>query len=481
MTVHCPIATPFPVLYRRRMPTTAELESIDRQTLIHPFTSIRDHLEKGPLIITEADGIRIRDRAGNTYIDAMAGLWCVNVGYGRRELIDAMRKQAEKLPYYHSFASMSNEPAIELAQKLTAMVPLQKPRVFFANSGSEANDTQIKIVRYYNNALGRERKKKILSRIGAYHGVTLGATSLSGLASMHKIFDLPLPGFLHLSLPHYYRHAPEGVSEEEFSDQLAQELEELIEREGADTIAAMVMEPVMGAGGVIVPPAGYFERIVPILRRHDILIVADEVICGFGRLGTPFGSNFFDFEPDLMTVAKGLTSGYIPMSGCLVSEPVWEVLRDDSAERGPFAHGYTYSAHPVAAAVALANLGIIEDEKLFEKAADTGAYLQANLRSAFADHPLVGEIRGVGLIAGIELVADKSSKKAFEPGLTVGARLSKHLLSQGLISRAMRDTLALSPPLILEKDDVNEIVEAFSIGLDLLTKELADEGIWTRR
>ena len=460
------------------MPTTAELEAIDRKRILHPFTSISEHIDQGPLIIDGADGIRIRDRAGNSYIDAMAGLWCVNVGYGRRELVEAMTAQAAKLPYYHSFASMSNQPAIELAELLTSMAPGRLSHVFFANSGSEANDTQVKIVRYYNNALGRPAKKKILSRLGAYHGVTLGATSLSGLAPMHAVFDLPLEGFLHLSAPHHYRGAARGVSEEEFADTLAAELEELIEREGADTIAAMVAEPVMGAGGVIVPPRGYFERIVPILRRHDILLIADEVICGFGRLGTSFGSVHFGFEPDLMTVAKGLTSGYIPMSGCLVSDEVWEVLRDDSATRGPFSHGYTYSAHPIAAAVAVANLEVMRRDRLFERAADTGAYLQASLRDSFADHPLVGEVRGIGLIAGIELVADKETRAPFDAGLLVGRRLSNHLLRLGLISRAMRDTLAFSPPLILERADVEEIVAIFKEGLDLLTTELEAERIW---
>lgn len=461
------------------MSTSAELEELDRKRLLHPFTSISEHLDRGPLIIDSAEGIRIRDRAGKTYLDAMAGLWCVNVGYGRHELVEAMSLQAAKLPFYHSFASMSNQPAIELAELLTAMAPGTLSHVFFANSGSEANDTQVKIVRYYNNALGRPAKKKILSRQGAYHGVTLGAASLSGLAPMHAIFDLPLEGFLHLSSPHYYRGAEQGVSEEEFADALAAELEELIDREGADTIAAMVMEPVMGAGGVIVPPAGYFERIVPILRRNDILLISDEVICGFGRLGTSFGSVHFGFEPDLMSVAKGLTSGYIPMSGCLVSDAVWEVLRDDSVARGPFSHGYTYSAHPIAAAVAVANLELMSRDELFDKAADTGAYLQASLRGSFAEHPLVGEVRGVGLIAGVELVANKETREAFDPGQLVGRRLSDHLLRLGLVSRAMRDTLAFSPPLILEKADVDEIVGIFREGLTLLSRELEAEGTWS--
>ena len=458
--------------------TTTPLAEADRNSLFHPFTSIQDHLEEGPMIITGADGIRIVDDQGKSYIDAMAGLWCVNVGYGRSELIDAMTRQGKKLPYYHSFASSSNEPAIELASQLIEMAPGNPARVFFANSGSEANDTQVKIARYYNNALGRPRKKKILSRQGAYHGVTLGATSMSGLKPMHEIFDLPLEGFLHLSCPHHYREAAPGETEEDFSARLAAELEEVIEREGGDTIAAMIAEPVLGAGGVIVPPRGYFEKIVPILRAHDILLIVDEVICGFGRLGTAFGSDTFNLEPDLVSVAKGLTSGYIPMSASIVSEKVWEVLRDDSAERGPFSHGYTYSAHPIAAAVAVANLAVMRKEALFDRSATVGAYFQEKLRGVCADHALVGEVRGIGLIAGVELVADLETRQAFDPSLAVGKRLSMILRARGLISRAMRDTLAFSPPLVLERDDVDEILAIFRSGLDQISSELEAEGLW---
>jgi L-2,4-diaminobutyrate transaminase len=459
-------------------PGEASLEELDRRSLFHPFTSIREHEVSGPLVITDAAGVRVRDREGREYIDGMAGLWCVNVGYGRRELVEAMTAQASRLPYYHSFASMSNEPVIRLAARLLAMAPGRMSKVFFANSGSEANDTQIKIVRYYNNLRGKPEKKKILSRRAAYHGVTLGATSLSGLPPMHAVFDLPLPGFLHLERPSHYWHAPPGMSEEEFSATLAAELEALIEREGASTIAAMFVEPVQGAGGVIVPPRGYFERIVPILRRHDVLLVVDEVICGFGRLGTMFGSHHFGLEPDLMTIAKGLTSGYLPMSAVLVGDTVWETLREGSGKQGPFAHGYTYSGHPVPAAVALANLDLLERERLVAKAASTGGYLQQRLRAAFADHPLVGEVRGVGMIAGMELVASKSEKRPFAPAVEAGRRLSRHLLRDGLISRALRDTLALSPPLVLETSDVDRIVEIFGRGLDAVSRELAQAGAW---
>ncbi len=458
--------------------TPVSLEELDRRTLLHPFTSIQEHLDEGPLIIDEAKGVRVRDRHGREYIDAMAGLWCVNVGYGRSELVEAMAAQASRLSYYHSFASSSTTPAILLAERLTAMAPGNLSKVFFANSGSEANDTQIKIVRYYNNVRGKKAKKKIISLHGAYHGVTLGAASLTGLAPMHAVFDLPLDGFLHLEQPHHYRNAPPGVGEEEFSDILAAELAKLIEYEGADTLAAMIAEPVMGAGGVIVPPQGYFERILPLLRQHDILFIADEVICGFGRLGAPFGSDYYGLEPDLMSVAKGLTSGYIPMSACLVSDPVWEVLRVGSKEHGPFSHGYTYSGHPVAAATALANLDVIEKEGLIDNAATIGAYFQKRLRSELAPHPLVGEVRGVGLVAGVELVASKAEKRPFDPENKVGRRLSRLALEDGVIVRAMRDTLAFSPPLVIEKSDVDEIVHCVGRGLDHLAGELEAEGSW---
>jgi len=457
-------------------PTAAQpsLEDLDRRSVFHPYTAIQEHLDTGPLVITDARGVRVRGNDGREYIDAMAGLWCVNVGYGRRELVDAMIAQAERLPYYHSFAGMSHEPMIRLAARLLEMVP-RMSKVFFCNSGSEANDTQLKLIRYYNNLRGKREKKKILSRRAAYHGVTLGATSLSGLPPMHAIFDLPLPGFFHLERPSHYWHAAPGMSEEEFSGQLAAELEALIAREGADTIAAMFVEPVMGAGGVIVPPRGYFERIVPILRANDILLVADEVICGFGRLGTPFGSDYYGLEPDLMTIAKGLTSGYLPMSACLISERIWEDIRERSRDQGPFAHGYTYSGHPLSAAVGMANLDVMQSERLFERAAATGAYLQRRLRE-LASHPLVGEVRGVGMIAGIELVQSKTEKKPFPPAALAGAKAAKHALRNGVITRALRDTLAFSPPLVLETRDVDRIVEVVGDALDATAKDLAAAG-----
>jgi len=345
-------------------------------------------------------------------------------------------------------------------------------KVFFGSSGSDTNDTQVKIVWYYHNVLGKPEKKKIIARRGGYHGSTLAGASLSGLSHMHGAFDLPLDRFIHVEAPHYWRNAPAGLTELEYSDLLASNLEECIVRNGPDTVGAFIAEPIQGAAGVVPPPEGYFRAIGPVLRKYEILFIVDEVICGFGRLGEWWGSDFYGLEPDLMSTAKGLTSGYVPMSACLISDGVWEILREGSSQFGPFAHGYTYSGHPVAAAAALANLEIIEREGLVQNAAKVGAYLQESLRDAFTDHPLVGEVRGAGLIAGIELVEDRDTKKPFDPSLAVARRLHELLMEEGLICRAVFDTLAFSPPLVLANEDVDSIVAMFSIGLAKLSKEL---------
>jgi L-2,4-diaminobutyrate transaminase len=446
-------------------------EKLDQATLLHPFTSVVGHLERGPRIMVEARGTRIRDRAGREYIDAMAGLWCVNVGYGREEIARAMAEQARRLPYYHSFVSHSNEPAIRLADRLLQLAPGSMSKVFFCNSGSEANETSVKLVWYYNNLRGKHAKKKFIAQQAGYHGVTLGAASLTGIPVLHANFDLPLPGFLHVRKPHAYWEAEPGENEREFAGRLARELDERIQTEGPETVAAFIAEPVMGAGGVIPPPEGYFEAIVPVLRKHDVLFIADEVICGFGRLGEMFGSQRFGLEPDLMTVAKGLTSAYFPMSASLVSEPVWEVLRERSSSRDVFAHGHTTTAHPVGAAAALANLEILEREKLVENAARVGRHLQKRLRESFAAHPLVGEVRGTGLMAGIELVADRDRKVPFDSDLAMGTRLHERLLEEGLICRPIANAVAFSPPLILTEAEVEEIVERFGRGLNRLAAD----------
>jgi len=451
---------------------TATARDADRRAHLHPFTSAAEHDSALPRMMVGGQGIRVRDSDGNEYVDAMAGLWCVNAGYGRTEIADAAAAQARKLPYYHTFSGIANEPAARLAERLVSLAPGHMAKVFFGSSGSETNDTQVKIVRYYHNVLGQPDKKKIIARRGAYHGSTLAGASLSGLPHMHRGFDLPLDGFLHVASPHYWRGSPPALSEREFSVSLAEDLEACILREGPETVAAFIVEPVQGAAGVITPPDGYFEAVVPVLRKYEVLLIVDEVICGFGRLGEWWGSQRYGLEPDLVSSAKGLTSGYVPMSASMISERVWNVLRDGSAQYGPFAHGYTYSGHPVAAAAALANLDIIEGEGLVENAAKVGAHLQSSLRAAFGDHPLVGEVRGVGLMAGIELVEDRSTKKSFDPSLGVARRLHAILMEEGLICRPVFDTLTFSPPLVVTEGDVDAMVSMFTKGLDRLTKEI---------
>ena len=459
-------------------PRNITLEEMDKHSLLHPYTSIAEHLKTGPVVIAHAKGARISDIHGKDYIDAMGGLWCVNIGYGRDEMVEAIAAQARALSYYHLFFSMSQEPAIRLADKVLSLMPKQMSKVFFCNSGSEANDTQVKIAWYYNNLRGKPEKTKIISRRKAYHGVTVAAASMTGLPPVHRSFNLPLPGFLHTSLPHHYWEAPEGMTEREFSAKLAQDLEQMIESEGADTIAAFIAEPVMGAGGVVPPPDGYFEAIQPILSRHDILFIVDEVICGFGRLGRWFGTTYYHLEPDLITIAKGLTSAYVPMSAAVISDKVWQVLKDGSPEVGPFAHGYTYGGHPLAAAAGLKTIEIMERERLVQHAAKVAPYFQRRLREAFADHPLVGEVRGVGLMAGIELVKDKAAKVPFEPPLLVGQRLSRKLLELGMINRGMVNTLCFSPPLVITEADVDEMVDKFARALSAMAGELRAEGSW---
>ena len=451
---------------------TQNAGGIDRASLFHPFTSVADHLRDGPLVISEGRGVRIKDINGREYLDGMAGLWCVNMGYGRREITDAIAAQSSKLSFFHAFNSMSTDVAIECAQALIARAPVPTARVFFGASGSDANETQLKLIWYYNNLLGRPRKKKIISRWQGYHGSGIATASLTGLPGMHTLFDLPLGPFLHVTAPHHYRQAPPGMSEQQFSQHLAKELETLIEREGADTIAAFFAEPVMGAGGLIAPPQGYWEAIIPILRKNDSLLVMDEVVSGFGRLGTYWGSQKFQLEPDLITAAKGVTSGYFPMSVCFVSPKVWQVIEAESGKAGLFGHGYTYSAHPVGAAAALATLKLIDSEKVVPHVAEVGPYLHEQMRAAVGEHPLVGEIRGTGLMLGIELVKDRATKQSFPKEALVGRRLLKNLFGRGLVSRALGDTLVFAPPLIIERSEIDELVSKFKDGLEAIAREV---------
>ena len=443
----------------------------DRDSLFHPFTSVADHLRDGPLVIVEGNGVRLKDIDGREYLDGMAGLWCVNLGYGRREITEAMAAQSAKLSFFHAFNSMSSDVVIQCAQELLARAPVPMARVFFGASGSDANETQLKLIWYYNNLLGRPKKKKVICRWNSYHGSGVATASLTGLPGMHTLFDLPKGPILHVTCPHYYHQAPAGMSQREFSRHLAQELQQLIEREGPETIAAFFAEPVMGAGGLIPPPEGYFEEIVPILRRYDVLLVLDEVVSGFGRLGTYWGSQHFKLEPDLITSAKGITSGYFPMSACFVSPKIWQVIESESARAGLFGHGYTYSAHPVGAAVALATLKLIDEEAVVANVVKLGPVLQQEMRSAVGDHPLVGEVRGLGFMLGIELVQDKAARTPFPREKLVGRRLLRKLFARGLISRALGDTLVFAPPLVLKRNELDELVTKFRDGLDDLVRE----------
>ena len=460
-----------------------ELEELDRRYVFHPFTSPSDQANSTPRIIVAGKGAVLRDSRDKEYIDCMAGLWCANVGYGRPELAECMKEQTLKLSYYHSFISMGTESPALLSEKLVKMAPGKMSKVFFGNSGSDANDTQVKLVWYYNNVRGKPQKKKIIARKRGYHGVTVMAASLTGFDGMHKGFDLPLPMVRHVKPPHRLWEAEPGMSDSDFVKFLADDLEKTILAEGPDTVAAFIAEPVQGAGGVIIPPKGYFPAIQHVLKKHDVLLIVDEVISGFGRLGTTFGCEAMNIvEPDLITVAKGITSAYVPLSGVLVSEKVWATLVEGSAKYGPFGHGFTYSAHPVAAAVALENLALLEKDKLIQRAADLGKHMHLGLAKAFKDHPLVGEIRGTGLIGAVEF-ADKSKggrPVAFDPQLKVGTRISKRAFEDGVIVRALpaADTVAFSPPFVTSEAQVDRCIETARRAADSVMDEMVRERQW---
>jgi 4-aminobutyrate--pyruvate transaminase len=444
----------------------ASLVQQDLASLAHPYTNLAVHQRTGPLVITRGSGVRVFDAEGKEYIEGLAGLWCTALGFSEPRLVEAAARGMSRLPFYHCFGGKAPAPTIELADRLIALAPSPMSKVLFANSGSEAIDTAIKLVWYYNNAVGRPEKKKIISRKRAYHGVTVASGSLTGLAANHRDFDLPLDRFLHADCPHHWRLADEGEDEETFASRMAENLERLIVREGPDTIAAMFAEPVMGAGGVLVPPATYFAKIQPILRRYDILLLADEIICGFGRTGNRWGCETFGIQPDMLTCAKALSSGYIPISALLVSEPIWQAMLAESEKIGVFGHGYTYSGHPVAAEVALETLRIYEERDILGHVHRVAPVFQDGLR-ALADHPLVGEARGVGLVGALELVQDKRTKASFPPARAVGAYLSKRAEAHGLIVRVIAgDIVALSPPLIIAADDIEEMLARVARALD---------------
>jgi L-2,4-diaminobutyrate transaminase len=457
------------------------LEEMDRQSIVHPNTDLKAYASGAlgdPQIMETGHGIHIVDSQGQDLIDAFAGLYCVNVGYGRTEIAEAIYEQAKKLAYFHTYRGTSNEPLIRLSDRILRMAPEGMSKIYYGMSGSDANETQVKIVWYYNNVLGRPNKKKIIARRFAYHGLTILSGSMTGIPSFHQSFDLPLGMVRHTTTPHYYRYADEGMSENDFAKKCASDLDALIEEEGPETVAAFIGEPVMGTGGIMPPPEGYWQEIQKVLDKHDVLLIADEVVCGFGRTGSNFGSQTYEMKPDLMTIAKGLTSGYIPLSGSIVGERVWEVLCKGSEQFGIFTHGYTYSGHPIGAAAAMANLDIVEGEDLAGNAKRTGGYMLKRMNEVFADHPLVGEVRGVGLLAAIEFVADKKTKQAFEAPLRVSAKVADECLKNGMIVRAMPsgDALAYAPPLVITSDEVDRIVEITEKSLATVTDELAREG-----
>lgn len=445
------------------------LRDLDR-ALLHPYTNLRKHEQTGPLVAVRGEGVRVFDDAGRSYIDAMAGLWCASLGFSQARLGEAAKRQMETLGFYHQFTHKSHDKGIELAAKLIEQAPsgTAMSRVFFANSGSEANDTALKLIWYYNNALGRPEKKKVVARRQAYHGVTLASASLTQLPANHRDFDLPLEGgrFLLLTCPQAYRHAQPGEDDQAFVARLAAEFEALIEREGADTIAAFFAEPVMGAGGVIVPPSGYFPRMAEICRRHDILMVADEVICGFFRTGERWGSETLDFQPDMLTCAKALSAGFLPISALMVSDKVYQAVADNSAKIGTFGHGYTYSGHPVSAAVALETLALYDELDIKGQVVRTAPAMQKHLR-ALAGHPLVGEARGIGLIGALELVEDKASRKSFDPARGIAAKTVEAMQRHGVVGRAMvNDSLAFSPPLVINEGELDELFGVVRVALD---------------
>jgi len=450
--------------------STADWKAADTAHHLHPFTDFkRLAAEGGSRIITRGEGIHVWDSEGNRMLDGMAGLWCVNVGYGRHELADAAHRQLMELPYYNAFFKTTTTPAVALAETLARITPDGLDHVLFANSGSEANDTVVRLVRHYWNLKGQPRKKTIIGRVYGYHGTTLAAVSLSGMHAMHRQADLPLPGFTHIMPPYWYDYG-HGLSPEELGLKAADALEQRILELGADSVGAFIGEPIQGAGGVIIPPETYWPRMQEICARYDVLLIADEVICGFGRTGHWFGSDRFAIRPDLMPMAKGLTSGYLPLSAVMVGDRVAEVLIGKGEE---FFHGFTYSGHPVACAVGLANIELIEREGLVERTREeTGPHLARRLREVFADHPIVGEVRSDGLIGAIELVADKETHERFPDYGSVGTLCRDHCFARNLVMRAVRDAMVMAPPLTITTDQIDEMLALAKAAIDATARDL---------
>ncbi|MBH0237114.1 aminotransferase [Methylobrevis albus] len=447
------------------MPLT-NAQARDLAAVVHPYTPLHKLREVGPLVMGHGKGIYVYDTQGKEYIEGMAGLWCTGLGFGNEELVDAATEQMRKLPYYHLFGGKGMEPAVELAEKLKEIAPCPVDKVLYCSSGSEANDTQIKLAWYYNNARGKPEKKKIISRVKAYHGVTVMSASLTGLPNNHRDFDLPVASVRHTDCPQYYRFATEGESEAEFVARLAANLRSMIETEGPETIAAMIAEPVMGAGGVIIPPEGYFAAIQPILEEHDIMLIDDEVICGFGRTGNWFGATTLGMKPHTVSVAKQMTSAYAPLGALLLPAFITDMLEQQSAKIGTFGHGFTYGGHPLGCAIAVKTLEIYQRMDIVGHVRRIAPLFEKRIK-ALADHPLVGNVRSVGLVGGAELVADKATKRSFEPAKTVGAIVARYGEAHGVIVRAIGDTIAFCPPMIITEPEIDEM-------FDRVEKALAD-------
>jgi len=445
----------------------------DAATILHPNSDAIANEAEGPLVLSRGEGVTVYDEDGKAYLESMAGLWCVSLGFGSERLAGAAAAQMRRLGFAHSFFQRSNEPQVELAERLLALAPVPMSKIFFTSSGSEANDTAIKLIWYRNNALGRPEKKKIIGRVHAYHGTTIGAASLSGIAHNHAGFDLPLDRFLHVGCPHHYRYAEPGESEEDFATRLAEQLEALIVTEGPDTVAAFFAEPIMGAGGVLLPPATYFEKVQAVLARHDVLFVADEVICGFGRTGAMWGSETYRLKPDMITCGKALSSGYQPISALMLSEAAYRPIAEQSRKDGMLHHGYTFGGHPVAAAVALETLRIYEEVDIVARVRRIAPAIRRGI-DRFAEHPLAGEIASVGALSVIELVEDKATGRPFAPERGVGPYLLNRARAHGLIARAIRNRVAFSPPLMISEAEVDEMYARFERALDDTYRWLED-------
>ena len=450
------------------------LAARDVRSVIHPFTDLAHHVEEGPMLLSRGEGVYVIDESGYRYLEGMAGLWCANLGFSEARLVETAREQMDRLPTYHMFGGKSHRPGIELAERLLAMAPVPMSKVMFTCSGSEANDTAIKLVRYYQHAIGKPEKRKIIARERAYHGATLGGASLSGLPHVHRDFGLPLEGFVRTGCPHHYRYGGPGESEEAFAARLAAELEDLILRENPDTVGAFIAEPIMGAGGVIMPPPSYFQHVQAVLRKFDILLIADEVITAFGRTGEMFGCQTFGIEPDLITLGKGLSAGYMPISGVLISEPIYQVMLEQSRKIGTFGHGFTYCGHPVCAAVALRALELYEEDELLDRVRAIAPHFAARIMELTA-HPLVGHGRACGLVGAIELMADPAQKVPFDPSLKVGARVVEHALDYGVILRPLGDVISFCPPLIIKGAEIDFLFDAVTRALERTTAEVGGD------